>query len=603
MPQNTIDKKVYPLMNEYLTDWSVDQRSRKVMGREKYIRSILANLERPELPNAILLGDPGTGKTTIVKEVALRDKNRHYFSIDLVLMASSRNGGDGSVEMAVRFKQLFNEVVNYQKANNEHLVLFMDEFHLITKVSPAALQALKPLLADSGKNNLRFIAATTYEEFDKYIREDEAITQRLPRINIEPLTDDVVEKVLENTLQNNDPDINVPAGLLTKIVQATNKYSPSEKQPRKALKILDAMEGWYRKFGYNFDYDLLTRVMKEKLGVNINWDFNVEQIGDYLNHRVIAQRQATVAITNRLYISIAGLNDETRPQASFLFTGSTGVGKTEMAKALTKVLTGDESNMIRFDMSEYSTSDTVIVLREQLATRIWAHPSGVVLFDEVEKAHQSATRLLLQVLDDARLSDRYGREVSFKDVYIILTTNVGQEVYKKYLEDNSIDVDLKGVDTSTITDSLKEYNKVIQRSLISDPAFPTELINRIDAVVPFAPLQRASYEFIALLRLKEFTNKVWSRHKIKLHFDQKVIKFIIDEHLDKTTDGGGGRGIKRRIDDHIISAVAKMIAYNPDVKDIAISVTGNFYSDNKFDRLGNARIIVGKWNGTKKPSA
>lgn len=586
-------------MNRFLSPM-LSKNTRRALGRESYVRTVLANLDRPELPNVLLIADAGTGKTALVREVARNDATRVYLNVDLVKMTSSDKNINGTVEMAVRFKRLFDEVIRFQKISKKRLVLFMDEFHLIAKVSPAGLQALKPLLAESGRYNVRFIAATTFEEFDKYIRPDEALTERLQRINLEPPSDKVVIQILKNFIKFHNPEIHIHEELYEEIVKITNKYIPAEQQPRKSIKVLDAMVGWHKQYNLKFDKDLLAKVMKDSVGVDLDWKVNVEHLLSYLNNRVKDQKLASTAIADRLYMSVSGLNDPSRPQASFLFTGSTGVGKTEMAKALTQSLMGDENKMIRFDMSEYSDPSTVNTFREQLATYIWEHPSSVVLLDEIEKSHRNVTRLLLQVLDDARLSDRHGRQVSFKDAYIILTTNVGQEVYKQFQKDNNIQVEKLDAKDARLVESLKDYTKLIRRSLLADTAFPTELINRLDAVVPFAPLQRSTYIKIAKMRLTEFKEQLYDRHSVVLHIDQDVLSYLVDEHLDTSTDSGGGRGIKRKIDTDIIARVARLLAFHPEVTDVAVSIEGQFAHTNKFDRIGSAKVKVSQWTGSKR---
>lgn len=587
----------YPLMDKYLRYFKTS--GRPILGRDEYIRKILANFDRPEISNVALTGPAGVGKTAIAQGTARVDSDRYYFEVDIALMSAGDGHTDGSVQMAAKMKQLFNEIETFQDKTKMSLVIFMDEFHLIAETSPAALQALKPLLAESGRRNIRIMVATTYEEFDKYIKGDEALTERLQQIELPELADDETFNILRSMQKRYVSHSYVSDQMLREIIDLTNKYLPSRAQPRKSVNLFDAMIGWHRSYQKPFDNKMLVQVVREQIGVNIDWRIDATSLRDYLNSRVKDQQYAVQALINRMYISVASLNDDTRPQASMLFTGSSGVGKTEMAKAFTKRTFGSESKMIRFDMSEYADASTVNLFRRQLASEISQTPSAVVLLDEIEKANQEVTRLLLQVLDDARLSDRYNREVSFKDAYIIMTTNSAKEVYDEFQKNNSVsDSDVDFSDERSTNESLASYSKLIHRSLLNDDHFPDELLGRIDAIVPFKPLSEATYKKIAILRLQELQQQVYEKHAIRLHFSDKIIQYIVGEGIDIDTTAGGGRQVKEKIDRDITAPVAREIITNDHLSNLGVRVEGELMSEHKFERIGNAHIIVGPWTGT-----
>lgn len=591
MTETKIDKtdiKAYPMLSKYTSE--IKYPERPILGRERELELLKGTMERPELSNAILLAPPGVGKTTIVEALVRDDPSRTYLKVDLPAMSASSDNIDGTIQMAPRMSKMVTEVGEYQKATGNDLILFIDEFHLLPQLSYAASQAIKPILAESGRSKIRIIAATTYEEYEEYVKKDLAFEQRLQRISVSELSDDVVYGILESMCKNNIPDVVVSSQLLKEVVSITNRYLPSDAQPRKAIRLLDSMIGWYLAYEGDFDHKLMAKMFKIQTGVDIDFDIDVQHIEGYLNGRVINQKLAVETLTKYLYISLADLNDEGRPRGSFLFTGSTGVGKTEMAKAFTTAVFGSEDHMIRFDMSEYSNPEYVPELQERLSSAIWQNPFTTLLFDEVEKSSRPAIQLLLQVLDDARLSDKYGRQVSFKNCYIILTTNVGQEVYSEL--------------AAHVSDShdILDFEGAIKRSLLDDRSgsaqsiFTPEFINRLDAFIPFVPLDDDSLGKIAKLRLKELAQEVFKKHDVKLHFDERVLPYLCKEDMEQGTNNGGGRVIHRRVYSELKAPIAKMLGLYPDDTDFMVYVDGEMAIEREDIRKSDAHIVVSRYD-------
>lgn len=606
----------YSLMNAFLRDFR-NERDREVLGREEIINSILAAMARKELTNVALVGDAGVGKTAIVQKVSRIDAERFYFEVDLALMsASGERNVDGRVEMAARLKDMFAEIMRFQKHANREIVVFMDEFHLISETSPAALQALKPLLAESGRHNVRIIVATTSEEYDKYIRGDEALTERLQRIVVPEMSNDLTFSILKSMKKRYVPNELISDQLLLSIIRLTNRYLPSQTQPRKSVVVFDAMIGWHNQFKRPFDEQLLNVVLHDSQGINVDHQMDVNKIKEYLENRVRGQQYAIQAVCNRLYLVRSGLTDPTRPLASLLFSGSTGVGKTELAKSMAYVLYGDDSQMIRFDMSEYALAKSVDTFRVRLATKVWERPSSIILLDEFEKAAPEVTKVLLQVLDDAQLSDRYGREVSFKNSMIVLTTNAAKEVYKKFNQSHAIvseqaqaeaekqkRIKMFNQNTDQIDSELKDYQELIYDSLASNDAFPSELLGRIDSVVPFDPLQRPERVAIAKIQLEKFKKKLLQQRGVRIHYDSDVIKLIVDQDVSNDTDAGGGRDIVRQINSKIIVPTAKFVVFNSNYRDIAVDIRGRFKANDVSLLHGDAYAVIVPWKGTRRKTS
>lgn len=604
----------FPLMNEYLTNFR-NMKDREVLGREEETRSVLANLARKELTNVGLIGPAGVGKTALVQHISRIDTDRLYFKVELALMATSSNGVNGSIEMAPRLIKLFDEIMRFQKKFKQELVIFMDEFHMITKVSPAALQALKPLLAESGRHNVRIILATTSDEYEQFIRGDEALNERIQPVKVNPTTRETVISILKSMKSRYVPTEIISNKLFEDIVDITDQYLPAQAQPRKSVVLFDAMIGWHNKYKKPFNQKTLSEVLKVSQGVDINQQMPVEQIDDYLHSRIIDQDYAIQAVLNRLYMVRSHLNDPTRPLGSLLFTGPTGVGKTELAKSLANVMYGRDSAMIRFDMSEFSVSSTVDLFRKELATQAWERPTSILLLDEIEKAAPEVTKLLLQVLDDAEISDRHNRLVSFKNMFIIMTTNAANAVYERYNRDNAAN-SKEAEDSKTRflqslssdqrlahkNETLLAYQELIEQELQSYKAFPPELLGRIDSIIPFNPLERHGRVKITEIALNKLRMQVAKQSHVRLHFDDRIIKMVVDENIRMDTNSGGGRDINRRVANMVTTPVARFIVFNPHVRDLAVNVAGKFWTDNLYDKVGSTHVEVNEWRGSRRVS-
>lgn len=586
--------KDYPSLNKYAAP--VKAPVRNVLGRDVELQSLLASLSRVEVSNPILLGNAGSGKTMIVQQASIVDKNRIYLEVNVAKMAASENGEDGALQMATRIKNLFDEAEQFRKnsisdESTPELVLFIDEFHQIINLSSAATEAIKPALADSATRGIKIIAATTFDEFDQYISSNQALVERLQRINVRELGKDIVVETLKDMAREyNVANLIVDRSIYSDIYDYSNRYIPANSQPRKSILILDAMIGWYKMYKTKIDRQLLAKVIYENSGVNVSFNVDGREIENSLNARVISQEYAVKMIGRHLQIAIADLQDKTRPMASFLFTGPTGVGKTEMAKAMANLIFGSERELIRFDMSEYSRPESVDKFREELTSRVWRKPYSIVLIDEIEKADPSTSRLLLQVLDDAKLNDKNNREVSFANSYIIMTTNVGSEVYKniaQYAQDDNG------------SGGMFDYVKVIQASLRNSQSFPTELINRIDVPISFQPLSPKTQERILNMKLNRFKDLVKEKHGVTLVIKKNVRDYLIYENLDNDTDSGGARGVVRRMNLELISSTARYINTHPLEKNIAAVIAGDLAYLDKTKRVSQAQIVVGSINSNK----
>ena len=330
----------YPYLDKYTNE--VKDMPRQLVGRDKEIDTILAAMLRPELSNVMLLADAGSGKTALVQGCKMRDSGRIYLEVDLSRMVASTSNDIN--EVGNMLKQLFAETIEFRRETNVEVVLFMDEFHQIVQVSPMAVEAMKPLLADSGTRGVKVIAATTLVEFRDYISSNQPLVERFVRINVpEPdkkMTIDILKGVaktygVENQFYNDY--------IYELIYEYTNRYIPANSQPRKSILVLDAMVGWHRSKGYQLNKKLLADVIYESEGVNVAFRVDGTTIKQELDKKVFAQDLATSTIEQRLQICVADLNNKTKPMSTMIFAGATGVGKGLTNDTVVPVYTLDGS--------------------------------------------------------------------------------------------------------------------------------------------------------------------------------------------------------------------------------------------------------------------
>lgn len=299
---------------------------------------------------------------------------------------------------------------------------------------------------------------------------------------------------------------------------------------------------------------------------------------DYVGIRSIEKLDTKESMTC-IYVD----NDEHLYQAGdFIVTHN-----TEVTKQLAKILFGDDQrHLVRFDMSEWGRDDSVDLFREELARHVWATSHCVLLFDEIEKASPLVVRLLLQVLDDGRLSDKDGRQVSFLNTYIVLTTNAGSEIYRTIGEYNA--------DDHGSEETMRDYEKIIETSIKSEDGgkFPPELLGRIDAIVPFQPLSRATLSKIMTKKLAEMITDVKRKHGIHVTVDGRVLKFLVEDEARSDSDSGGARDMVRRMQRFVTTEIAAFINEHPHERNIAVRIEGTLRSEDVSILKSDARVVV-----------
>lgn len=583
LQKDAMGNQLYPSLSLYTTP--VKKAERPIVGREKEMDSVLAAMMRAELCNVMLLAEAGTGKTALVQGTMIHDAGRLYLEVNLSKMIADLTDPN---QMADKLKMLFSETQAFRESQNIEIVLFMDEFHQVVQLSAAAVEALKPLLADSGTRGVRVIAATTYIEFRKFIQPNQPLVERFQRINLSQPDKATTVQILKSMAKRYGVGNQIHGDhLFEMIYEYTNRYIPANSQPRKSIIILDSMVGWYKYKKRKMDLKLLADVIYEAEGVNVAFRVDATKIKKELDAYVFAQEYATQMLENRLQVCVADLNDKSKPMSSFLFTGSTGVGKTEMTKQLARVLFQDEHRLIRFDMTEYANPDSLDSFRRELTNRVWERPYSIVLLDEIEKACAPVTRILLQVLDDGRLMDENNREVVFTNAYIILTTNAGSEVYESIAQYAS--------DDSGSGLQMKKYEKNIRDSIggtTGDNRFPPELLGRIDCIIPFQPLSEATQMNIVRAKLDKLAKEVKTKHNIDLAIHTRVIDYLVKDNLDTDASAGGARAAINKMNSEVTAKVARFINANPDITEIIVTIEGDMAFENKNQLESRAYVTV-----------
>lgn len=539
---------------------------RPILGRDKSVEMTLTTFERAEKCNALFLSEAGSGKTALANELARVDTNRVYLEVDFArLVVDLKDASD----LSGALKQMADEIEDAMNELRVSMVLFFDEYHQLAKLSELALDGLKPILEKSGARGIRVICATTYEEFDKYLAENQALTERFQTIKLEQLTTDVIIQIIQGFASDY---MDLPYDLAKYIVEITDKYFPERSQPRKSKDVVDAMIGKISYAGKSVSKELVHEVLRDGYDVELDTTVNPFEIANILNKQVFDQPNATQIVEDNLQSQFAGFVRKDKPKASWLFCGKPAVGKTELAKCVANLMVRGSNNFIRMDMSDYSHPDSVATFKNELTRKVWERPFSVVLLDEVEKATRGATLLLLQVLDEGYLTNRFNRRVSFRNAYVILTTNAGSELFNTigdYFNDGDGDL---SKDRSTILPVLK---RALSSSGGDEIKFPPELLSRVDAIIPFAPLSLGTQKKIvssALDKLAEETKRV-SNTSIVFTNKEDLIDFITIDLVSKNVETlGGAREVKGIVSSLVQTEIAKAVNRNPNRDTLYVSV-------------------------------
>ena len=537
-------------LNEQASEGKIDA----LIGRQEEISRLIQILARRTKNNPLLVGESGVGKTAIVEGLAhlVINKNvpeylQNYtiYSLDIGgLIAGTKYRGD--------FEKRLKEVIEFLEGQDKS-ILFIDEIHTIIGAGSASggsldvSNLLKPAL---GKGSLRCIGSTTFQEFRGIFNQNQALSRRFQKIDInEPDIDDSIA-ILKGIkpLYEQHHNVKYHDESIKSAVELSQKFISDRFLPDKAIDLMDetgALLNVNRKDNKKITVNqidiekTISKITKiPEKSISKDESKSLKNIERDLKRVIFGQDKAIVSLGNAIKLSRAGLRDDNKTIGSFLFAGPTGVGKTEIARQLASIL-GIE--LIRFDMSEYMERHTVSRLIGAppgyvgfdqgglLTEAIVKNPHAVLLLDEIEKANPDIFNLLLQVMDSGVLTDNNGRKADFRNVILIMTTNAGADL----LEKSSIGFNSQ----SNESDALKSLNKL----------FAPEFRNRLDEIIQFNYLPKK----VVLSIVDKFLTKLQAQldeRGIELIYSKKVVNWIADKGYNKHM---GARPMERFITDHI----------------------------------------------------
>lgn len=564
-----------------LTEEARAGRLDPVAGRDKEIDRMVHVLLRRTKNNPIIIGEPGVGKTALVEGIAqkivqggvpkdLQDKRIFQLDVASLVAGASHRG-----EFEERMRAVISEVLG----SNNKIILFIDEIHALMGTGEGegmnAANIIKPHLA---RGHFQLIGATTTIEYRKNFEKDKAFERRFqPVLADEPSEENAFEmlKVIRPKYEKFHR-IQLPDDALKECVKLSKKYIGERYLPDKAVDLLDEAAAEVKlqiDSGNRGGSDAtvkksdIEKVVSAWTGIPITKLTEDEsekllKLEDRIHHRLIDQEQAVSAVSEAVRRGRIGLAAANRPIASFVFLGPTGVGKTELAKTLAELLFGRDDAMARLDMSEYMEKHEVAKLigappgyvgyeeGGQLTEAVRKKPYSIVLLDEIEKAHPDVFNILLQLLEDGRLTDNKGNTISFKNTIVICTSNIGSNTIQQFLstKDPSVKRTQEEFDKS-----FKELTGKVREELIK--FFRPELLNRFDEVVIFKPLQPEHMAGIARLGIAK-TAKLLKEQGYNLQITERAIDQLAKDGYDPVY---GARPLRRLIQTAIENPIALAI--------------------------------------------
>jgi ATP-dependent Clp protease ATP-binding subunit ClpA len=543
--------------NEFLVNLNNQAKSKKidkVIGRKKEIDRLIQILSRRNKNNPLLVGESGVGKTAIAEglayliskgEVPEIVKDSVVYSLDIAaLIAGTKYRGD--------FEKRLKGVLKFL-SKQEKPILFIDEIHTIIgagSASGSSLDVSNLLKPELGKGQIRCIGSTTFQEYRGIFNQNQALSRRFQKIDVIEPSFDECEEILKGIkdVYEDYHDVIYSEESIKSAVELSSKYINDRFLPDKAIDVIDetgAFKNINRKNKKSVKItknDIETTISKitkiPEQSISSSDKKNLKNIEDNLKRVIFGQDRAVETLSNAIKLSRVGLRDENKTIGSFLFTGPTGVGKTEISKQLSEIMGID---LIRFDMSEYMERHTVSRLIGAppgyvgfdqgglLTEAIVKSPHCVLLLDEIEKAHPDIFNILLQVMDAGVLTDNNGRKADFRNVILIMTTNIGAELLSKR--------NIGFSETTNETDAMNSLNKL----------FSPEFRNRLDETIQFSYLDK----HVILSIVDKFLTKLQAqldKRNVEIVVSKKVIEWIADNGYDKEM---GARPMERFISQNI----------------------------------------------------
>ena len=551
-----------------LTKLAKEDRLEPMIGRSQEVEDMIAVLARRFKANVLMVGDPGVGKTAIIEGMAQEIsagrvpeflKDHEVWSLEIgSLLAGSKYRG----EFEEKFKQVITALETKKKC-----ILFIDEAHTMMGAGSSSnstldfANMLKPAIT---KGNLKVVASTTWEEYYESFEKDRALMRRFHRVAIDEPTPAITEQILIGLSPRLEKFHNVliDTDAITAAVELSGRYIHDRKNPDKSIDLIDgacARERVKDKGNVTVNKDMIMAQLSRVTDVPLDRlqnerSANIIELESNIKQKLYGQDAAVDTVLDRVYINFSGIGNQKRPIASFLFLGPTGTGKTELAKLLAENL---DMKLLKYDMSEYQERHTVSSLigappgyvgfedgnigGGKLISDVSKNPFSILLFDEIEKAHPDVFNIMLQMLDEARITSSNGKTVDLKNCIIIMTSNLGA----RDNENNNIGFGQDLEKTGSEDKAMKEF-------------FKPELRNRIDQVCKFVKLDTLAIKKVVVKFVDELKSNLAEKN-IKLTLAEPVIDMLADKGYDNKM---GARPLSRKIDELIRVPLSKRILFD-----------------------------------------
>lgn len=510
----------------------------EIIDMENDLRSLVEILARKDRANALIVGDTGVGKTSLIRkltdnltkgELPASISTIQPYELDLIALSQ---GVSYKGEMEDRFKSVIDELSDISQP-----ILVIENFYRLGETSSplnAILPSIKKILSN---NTIQFICTSSIDGYTKNLEKDRELTAYFERISLEAPTEEGAICILDSkkTIYEQYHNITLDGDVIPEIVRLAKRYMPERNLPASAIDLLDRsmasvkiekeMEQTTNGESNTIflKKDEIRNVVAKMTGIpmgNIQSEERqrLSSAEDILHKRVVGQNHAIKSILDAVFESRSGLNKKGQPIGSFFFLGPTGTGKTELAKSLAEFLFNDDTSILRFDMSEYKEEHSVALLYGAppgyvgyeegglLVNQIRQHPYSVVLFDEIEKAHRSVFDLFLQILDEGKLHDRLGRVGDFSNALIIFTSNIGSDyIFKSFGEGH-----------------VPTHDQMLE---VMQGQFRPEFLARLTEIVPFSPITPEMIDRIFDIHIQNLL-KMLREQNISLTIDESARKYV-----------------------------------------------------------------------------